>query len=84
MRLNADPKKQAQEVTVSRKNNKIDHPPLYFNQNLRLGETRKRKQKLEVFNQVFCLLPLDSFMFLTYETPEKLANVFGSDQKHFC
>ena len=50
MRLNADPKKQAQEVTVSRKNNKIDHPPLYFNQNVRLGETRKRKQKLEVFN----------------------------------
>ena len=29
-----DPKKQAQEVIFSRKINKIDHPPLYFNENL--------------------------------------------------
>ena len=34
MRFNADPKKQAQEVIFSRKINKIDHPPLYFNENL--------------------------------------------------
>ena len=34
MRFNPDPKKQAQEVIFSRKINKIDHPPLYFNQNL--------------------------------------------------
>ena len=34
MRFNPDPKKQAQEVMFSRKINKIDHPPLYFNQNL--------------------------------------------------
>ena len=34
MRLNPDPNKQAQEVIFSRKINKIDHPPLYFNQNL--------------------------------------------------
>ena len=34
MRFNLDPKKQAQEVIFSRKINKIDHPPLYFNQNL--------------------------------------------------
>ena len=33
-RFNPDPKKQAQEVIFSRKTNKIDHPPLYFNQNL--------------------------------------------------
>ena len=34
MRFNPDPKKQAQEVIFSRKINKIDHPPLYFNEYL--------------------------------------------------
>ena len=34
MRFNPDPKKQAQEVIFSRKINKIDHSPLYFNENL--------------------------------------------------
>ena len=34
MRFNPDPKKQAQEVIFSRKIIKIDHPPLYFNENL--------------------------------------------------
>ena len=34
MRFKPDLKKQAQEVIFSRKTNKIDHPPLYFNQNL--------------------------------------------------
>ena len=34
MRFNPDPKKEAQEVIFSRKINKTDHPPLYFNQNL--------------------------------------------------
>ena len=34
MRFNPDPKKQAQEVIFSRKINKIDHPLLYFNENL--------------------------------------------------
>ena len=34
MRFNPDPNKQAQEVIFSRKINNIDHPPLYFNQNL--------------------------------------------------
>ena len=34
MRFNSDPKKQAQEVIFCRKINKIDHPPLYFNENL--------------------------------------------------
>ena len=34
MRFNPDPKKQAQEVIFSRKINKIDRPPLYFNENL--------------------------------------------------
>ena len=33
-RFNPDAKKQAQEVIFSRKINKIDYPPLYFNQNL--------------------------------------------------
>ena len=32
--FNPDPKKQAEEVIFSRKINKIDHPPLYFNENL--------------------------------------------------
>ena len=31
MRFNPEPKKQAQEVIFSRKINKIDHPPPYFN-----------------------------------------------------
>ena len=34
MRFNPDPKKQVQETIFSRKTNKIDHPLLYFNQNL--------------------------------------------------
>ena len=34
MRFNPDPKKQAQEVIFSRKINKIDHSPLYFNEDL--------------------------------------------------
>ena len=34
MRFNPDPNKQAQEVIFRRKINKIDHSPLYFNQNL--------------------------------------------------
>ena len=34
IRFNPDPNEQAQEVIFSRKINKIDHPPLYFNQNL--------------------------------------------------
>ena len=34
MKFNPDAKKQAQEVIFSRKINKTDHPPLYFNQNL--------------------------------------------------
>ena len=34
MRFNPDPKKQAQELILSRKINKIDHLPLYFNENL--------------------------------------------------
>ena len=33
-RFNPDPKNQAQEVILSRKVNKIDYPPLYYNQNL--------------------------------------------------
>ena len=34
MKFNADPENHAQEVIFRRKINKIDHPPLYFNQNL--------------------------------------------------
>ena len=42
MRFNPDPNKQAQEMIFSRKNNKIDHPLLYFNQNLiKLSSTHK-------------------------------------------
>ena len=42
MRFNPDPNKQAPEVIFSRKINKIDHTPLYFNQNLvKLPSTRK-------------------------------------------
>ena len=42
MRFNPDPKKQAEEVILSRKINKIYHPPLYFNQSLvKSSSTRK-------------------------------------------
>ena len=42
MRFNPDLNKQAQEVIFSRKINKSDHPPLYFNQNLvKLSSTHK-------------------------------------------
>ena len=42
MRFNPDPNKQAQEVIFNRKINKIDHPPLYFNQDLvKLSSTHK-------------------------------------------
>ena len=34
MRFNPGPKRQAQDVIFSRKINKIDHLPLYFNDNL--------------------------------------------------
>ena len=34
MNFNPDPNKQAQEVILCRKINKINHPPLLFNQNL--------------------------------------------------
>ena len=34
MKFNPDPKNQVQEVIFSRKINKIDHSPLYFNENL--------------------------------------------------
>ena len=34
IKFNPGPKKQAQEVIFSRKITKIDHPPLYFNENL--------------------------------------------------
>ena len=45
---------------------------------------RKTKQKLEVFDQDSLVSPLVSFVFLTNEkTPEKLANVFRSDQNIF-
>ena len=34
MRYNPDPNKHAQETIFSRNINKLDYPPLYFNQNL--------------------------------------------------
>ena len=40
-RFNPDPIKQAQEVIFSRKISKIDHPPLYFNENLLKSSTQK-------------------------------------------
>ena len=43
MKFNPDPNKQAQEVNFSRKINKINHPPLLFNQNLvRLSSSEKQ------------------------------------------
>ena len=34
LRFSSDPKKEVQEVVYSRKNNQMDHPLLYFNENL--------------------------------------------------
>ena len=39
MRFNPDSNKQAQEMIFSRKFNKVDHPLLYFNQNLLKSST---------------------------------------------
>ena len=41
MRFKPYPKKQAQEMIFSRKIDKIDHPPLYFNENLVKSSTQK-------------------------------------------
>ena len=41
-RLNPDPNKQAQEVIFSRKINKINHPPLCFNENLVKSSTTQK------------------------------------------
>ena len=48
------------------------------------GETKKTNQKCEVFNQVFVFRHLFLSCFSTNETPEKLANFFCLDQRHFC
>ena len=34
LRFSSDPEKEVQEVVYSRKNNQMDHPLLYFNENL--------------------------------------------------
>ena len=41
MGFNPDPNKQAQEVIFSRKTNKIDHLPSYFNQRVKTSSTHK-------------------------------------------
>ena len=43
MSFNPDQAKQAQEVAFSKKNDKIIHPPLYFNNaNVKLTHTQKQ------------------------------------------
>ena len=46
MRFNPDPNEQAQEVIFSRKINKIDHPLLYFNQNLLKSSTTRKHLRM--------------------------------------
>ena len=46
MRFNPDPNEQAQEIIFSRKINKIDHPLLYFNQNLLKSSTTHKHLRM--------------------------------------
>ena len=52
------------------------------------SETRKKKKKqkknLKFLIRFFVFRHMFPSCFLTNETSEKLATVFGSDQKHFC
>ena len=52
------------------------------------SETRKTKKKqkknLKFLIRFFVFRHMFPSWFLTNETSEKLATVFGSDQKHFC
>ena len=58
MRSNPDPKKQAQEVIFSRKINKIDHPPLYFNQNLIKSSSTHKRLGMVLDTKLYCSLHL--------------------------
>ena len=48
------------------------------------GKTRITKQKLEFLIRFFMFHHMFPLCLLTNKTSEKLANVFGSNQKHFC
>ena len=48
------------------------------------GETTKTKKNLKFLIRFFVFRHIFPSCFLTNETSEKLATVFGSDQKHFC
>ena len=50
----------------------------------KLGRNEKNKTKLEFLIRSFMFRHLFPSCFSTNETPEKLANAFGSDQKRFC
>ena len=68
MRFNPDPKKQAQEVIFTRKTNKIDHPSLYFNQNLVKSSSTHKNLKMTLDNILDFNLQLAS----SSQTPEHL------------
>ena len=58
MRFNPEPKKQAQEVIFSRKINKIDLPPLYFNENLVKSSSTQKHLRMILDTKLDCSLHL--------------------------
>ena len=64
MRFKPDPKKQAQEVIFSRKINKIDHPLLYFNENLvKSSSTQKNLEMILDTKLDFSLHLIESIQY---------------------
>ena len=58
MRFNPYLKILAQEVNFSRKINKIDHPPLYFNQNLIKSSSTHKRLGMVLDTKLYCSLHL--------------------------
>ena len=75
MNFNPDPNKQAQEEIFSRKTNKINHPPVLFNQNLvklRSSQNGIRNQirlKIGVLCKLQNILPRESLICKSFIRP---------------
>ena len=68
MNFNSDPNKQAQEVTFSRKINKINHPPLLFNQNLVKSSSSQKHSGMVLDTKLDLNLHLQNLQSKLYKT----------------
>ena len=57
---------------------------LWFTKRFWISTTKEQNKNLKFLIRIFVYPHLFPLCFSTNETPEKLANVFRSDQKHFC